>query len=154
MFALVLALCTFVHAQTDSSTTRSEGFYAPQEVTLPEGPTIGELAAGPALSLPDLNSSSSAHSDAQRMPSWAANGFIQTRQQAPANKNLKWRIANQESLLFTGVMHTFNVWTEPGTRDTLNGHWLQQYLESVGELRGWSDSDRFMAPYVGHTIEG
>jgi hypothetical protein len=36
----------------------------------------------------------------------------------------------------------------------LNGHWLTHYLDSVSELRGWSDSDRFMAPYVGHTIEG
>jgi hypothetical protein len=88
------------------------------------------------------------------MPNWPANSFLQTKPETPQNKNLKWRIANQESLLFTGVMHTFNIWTEPGTRDTLNGHWLQQYRQSVSELRGWSDSDRFMAPYVGHTIEG
>lgn len=67
---------------------------------------------------------------------------------------VRWRVANQESLLFTGAMHTFNLWTEPGTRDALNGHWLQDYLNSVGELRGWSDGDKFMAPYVGHTIEG
>jgi hypothetical protein len=51
-------------------------------------------------------------------------------------------------------MHTFNIWTEAGTRDALLGPWLQNYFNSVGELRGWSDSDRFMAPYVGHTIEG
>jgi hypothetical protein len=49
---------------------------------------------------------------------------------------------------------TFNLWTEAGTRDTLNGHWLQQYLQSVSELRGWSDGDKFMSPYIGHTIEG
>src|SRR4051794_19760117 len=65
-----------------------------------------------------------------------------------------WKEAIGESLLYTGIMHTFNIWTEPGTRDTLLGPWLQHYLNSVGELRGWSDSDRFMAPYVGHTIEG
>jgi hypothetical protein len=51
-------------------------------------------------------------------------------------------------------MHTFNIWSEPGTRDTLLGPWLKDYLDSVGELRGWSDSDRFMAPYIGHSIEG
>ena len=67
---------------------------------------------------------------------------------------VKWRIALQESLLYTGVMHTFNLWTEAGTRDALYGPWLNNWLHSVGELRGWSDSDRFMAPYAGHTIEG
>jgi hypothetical protein len=72
---------------------------------------------------------------------------------APETK-VQWRIAVQESLLYTGIMHTFNIWTEAGTRDALYGPWLNNYLASVGELRGWSDSDRFMAPYVGHTLEG
>ena len=51
-------------------------------------------------------------------------------------------------------MHTFNLWTEAGTRDALNGPWFQNYVHSVSELRGWSDSDTFMSPYVGHTIQG
>jgi hypothetical protein len=68
--------------------------------------------------------------------------------------NVRWLPAVQESLLYTGVMHTFNIWTEAGTRDTLNGHWFQNYIHSVSELRGWSDSDTFMAPYVGHPLEG
>ena len=77
----------------------------------------------------------------------------------PAVKSLTdtrfdWRVATRESLLFTGIMHTFNLATEPGTRDALNGPWLRDYLDSISELRGWSDNDKFMAPYVGHTIEG
>jgi len=59
-----------------------------------------------------------------------------------------------ESLLYTGIMHTFNLATEPGTRDALNGQWFHNYIHSLGELRGWSDDDKFMAPYVGHPIEG
>jgi hypothetical protein len=70
------------------------------------------------------------------------------------NPKVRWTQAIGESLLFTGTMHTFNIWTEPGTRDTLNGHWFRNYMDSVSELRGWSDSDTFMAPYVGHTLEG
>jgi hypothetical protein len=66
----------------------------------------------------------------------------------------RWWPAFKESLLFTGIMHTFNLTTEAGTRDTLNGHWFQDYIDSVSELRGWSDSDHFMAPYVGHPLEG
>jgi hypothetical protein len=62
--------------------------------------------------------------------------------------------ALMESLFYTGTMHAFRTVTEPGTRDTLNGHWFQNYRQSLAELRGWSDGDSFMAPYVGHSIEG
>jgi len=72
----------------------------------------------------------------------------------PRDWRVRWEVANRESLLFTGIMHTYNLATEAGTRDALNGHWLQDYLDSVRELRGWSDGDKFMSPYVGHTIEG
>jgi hypothetical protein len=71
-----------------------------------------------------------------------------------SSKRIRWESALLESLLFTGIMHSFNVTTEAGTRDTLNGHWFQDYVHSVGELRGWSDGDTFMAPYVGHPLEG
>jgi hypothetical protein len=84
---------------------------------------------------------------------------------SPAASNLKnvwndnenkihWWTATKESLLYTGTMHVFDITTEAGTRDTLNGPLLRNYFRSVSELRGWSDSDAFMAPYVGHPIEG
>lgn len=68
--------------------------------------------------------------------------------------HFRWGPAIGESLLYTGIMHTFDITTEAGTRDALNGHWFQDYTRSVSELHGWSDSDTFMAPYVGHPIEG
>ena len=67
---------------------------------------------------------------------------------------IHWSAANGESLLATGIYHTFNIWTEAGTRDALNGPWFNDWMRSVGELRGWSDSDEFMAPYASHPIEG
>jgi hypothetical protein len=74
----------------------------------------------------------------------------------PASESTKFHFwpSFGESLLYTGIMHTFNLATEAGTRDTLNGRWFANYTRSVSELRGWSDNDRFMAPYVGHPIEG
>ena len=72
---------------------------------------------------------------------------------APDTK-VRWVPAVMESLYYTGIMHAFNLTFQPGTRDTLNGHWLQHYASAVSELRGWSDGDTFMAPYVGHSIEG
>jgi len=79
---------------------------------------------------------------------------IRSVQPSSSMYRFRWLPAINESLLYTGVMHTFNVWTEAGTRDALNGHWFQNYLYSVSELRGWSDGDKFMAPYVGHPLEG
>jgi len=76
-----------------------------------------------------------------------------TAKPAPESK-VQWKSAIKESLLLVGIGHTFNLITEAGTRDALNGPWLNDYLHSVGELRGWSDSDRFMAPYASHTIQG
>lgn len=77
-------------------------------------------------------------------------------QDANAGKSMRfrWIPAIGESLLYTGIMHTFDIASQAGTRDSLNGHWFQQYRHSVSELRGWSDSDKFMAPYVGHPLEG
>ena len=70
------------------------------------------------------------------------------------SEHFHWKAAINESLLYTGIMHVFDLTTEAGTRDALNGHWFQHYIESVSELRGWSDGDKFMAPYAGHPIEG
>jgi hypothetical protein len=80
--------------------------------------------------------------------------FVRPVNETVPDTRFRWLASTKESLFYTGIMHTFNVATEAGTRDTLNGPWLKDYLDSVGELRGWSDSDEFMSPYVGHTIEG
>jgi len=79
---------------------------------------------------------------------------IQPVEQPPSDRNVHWKPMLMESLLYTGIMHSFDIITEAGTRDTLNGHSFQHYIHSVSELRGWSDNDHFMAPYVGHPIEG
>jgi hypothetical protein len=71
-----------------------------------------------------------------------------------SSTRFRWGPAFGESLLYTGIMHTFDLSFQAGTRDALNGRWFTQYTRSVSELRGWSDSDTFMAPYVGHPIEG
>jgi len=72
---------------------------------------------------------------------------------APETK-VRWSAAIKQSLFLIGIGHTFDLTTEAGTRDALYGPWLKDYLHSVGELRGWSDSDRFMAPYASHPIQG
>lgn len=79
---------------------------------------------------------------------------IRPVEQPKSESRVQWMPAIMESLYYTGIMHAFRTVTEPGTRDALNGHWFQNYTQSLSELRGWSDGDAFMAPYVGHSIEG
>jgi hypothetical protein len=112
-------------------------------------PTPGQMAPSDTnLNFELPNSPGSVSTDSN------SSGVILAPQRPAPETKVQWRIALQESLLYTGIMHTFNLWTEAGTRDALYGPWLNNWLHSVGELRGWSDSDRFMAPYAGHTIEG
>jgi hypothetical protein len=91
--------------------------------------------------------------DKRPSESSSASSNIKSVRAEDSNK-IQWWAAIKESLLYTGVMHVFDITTEAGTRDTLNGPLLRNYFRSVSELRGWSDSDKFMAPYVGHPIEG
>jgi hypothetical protein len=94
---------------------------------------------------PDTDSGSSSSSSAV---------VLSNPRKAPETE-VRWKAAIRESLFLIGIGHTFDLTTEAGTRDaTFNGPWLNDYLHSVGELRGWSDSDHFMAPYASHPIQG
>lgn len=105
---------------------------------------------------PAINKSSlSSGNDIEKRPIAAEPAFmIRPAIQSPPETRFNWSASTRESLLYTGIMHTFNLSTEAGTRDAMTGPWLRDYLDSVSELRGWSDGDMFMSPYVGHTVEG
>lgn len=111
----------------------------------------------PAYDFParvDAQSSSSTDSVSGDDSGAAPKLAVQPVEPPHSDTKIHWKAANGEALLSTGIMHTFNLWTEAGTRDALYGPWAKDWLRSVGELRGWSDSDEFMAPYVGHPIQG
>ena len=59
-----------------------------------------------------------------------------TKTRIEATGHFRWLPAIGESLLYAGIMHTFDLATQTGTRDSLNGLWFQQYTRSVSELRG------------------
>lgn len=109
--------------------------------------------------IPDVDASDlpSKYDSKNRPTEAGAEGNFITKPQdkkSSEGKHFRWGPAIGESLLYTGIMHTFDLSMQAGTRDSLNGHWFQHYVQSVSELRGWSDSDTFMAPYVGHPLEG
>jgi len=96
-----------------------------------------------------ISTDSFSHRDQPRMPS---DSPIQTQKEE--NSKFQWHAALREAWLYTGVMHAFRFATEPGTRDTLNGPWFNDWMASVSELRGWGDGDPFITNYVAHTFEG
>jgi hypothetical protein len=164
LFSSLLLLPTLVAPQTPLNSSNGENSRFnftlsndPDLLPVPVPQIDSNLAAGDAPSsvLPGSAPKPGATDASDAVP----DNVIQPKQ--PTNplplKNpdkIQWKSALLETLLATSIMHTYNLWTEAGTRDALYGHWFQNWMRSVSELRGWSDSDRFMAPYAGHPIQG
>jgi hypothetical protein len=71
------------------------------------------------------------------------------------SERFQWKLALGQSALYTVVMDGWRFADEPGTRDaTGNGPWFKDWIDSIGETRGWDDGDGWHASYVGHSFEG
>lgn len=150
----VIFICSLGFGQTSSLSTSSASTSPLDQLDF-QTADIGSLSASDSLVQSGVDGDTSVDSTRVSSTKGTADFFVKNTPTAESDQdNFNWRIATRESLLFTGIMHTFNLTTEAGTRDALNGPWLHDYLDSVSELRGWSDGDKFMSPYVGHTIEG
>lgn len=138
-----------LYAQSHLLYSLDQGWFAP-----PSSPTL----VASVSDLPDTNPLSLSIPSDKPSTSPTNSGAPINPQDSNAQKqssaHFRWTPAFGEALLFTGIQHAFNITTEAGTRDALNGRWFHDYIDSVSELRGWSDGDKFMAPYVGHPIEG
>ncbi len=73
---------------------------------------------------------------------------------APDFPGIDWSKTLTQSLMFLGVMHSWRLAIEPDTRAALTGKFWKDYVNSVKQLRGWSDGDDFITNYVGHPIMG
>ena len=73
---------------------------------------------------------------------------------APPFPGINWSRTLGESLFFLGMMHTYRLIIEPDTRHALTGKFWHDYINSVSQLRGWSDGDSFITNYVGHPMMG
>jgi hypothetical protein len=150
IFGLLLLLSSFVAAQT----TEGKGELPDAPVRLDPGYVLLSSDLPDAYGDSGLSNNVLPNTTALHTVDPPPDMMIQATPESRPDTKFKWIPSINQSLLFTGIMHSYNLGTEAGTRDTLNGHWFQQYMASVASLRGWSDSDTFMAPYVGHTIEG
>lgn len=97
-------------------------------------------------------------SDTPPRPQFPANGFLPLEPVAPATPlppKVQWRELIGGSLRYLGVMHSFRIATEAGTRSGLkdNPFW-GGYLAALGAMHGWSDGDGYYENYLGHPIQG
>jgi hypothetical protein len=138
-----------LYAQSQLLRSLDQSWFAPFSPFTPVAPLADTSRTNPfVLALPKATPPpDSSSSDISVNPQ-------DSRPRKDTSGHFRWGPAFGESILYTGIMHTFDLSFQAGTRDSLNGHWFQHYMQSVSELRGWSDSDTFMAPYVGHPLEG
>jgi len=127
LFAALLLLTIAAEARGDS-VDNSSSSPAPASLVEPVAPAM-------TLAMPVISPSSSA----------SISGNVA--------EGVNWGGVINQSLKFLALQHSFRVLTEPGTRRGLN-QIPRGYLNSVSNLRGWSDGDPFYVNYVGHPMQG
>jgi hypothetical protein len=119
-----------------------------QNLVLPQ-PDKFQIPSGLSLEISDLIAGDEPFLPGRNSPS--GEGRID---RAPEFPGIDWSNTLTQSLFFLGVMHSYRLVIEPDTRAALTGKFWKDYVNSVKQLRGWSDGDSFMTNYIGHPIMG
>jgi hypothetical protein len=99
-------------------------------------------AAAPATS--DTETSGAAQSDLPQAP---------VHEQR--SERFQWKPALAQYGLEISIQHAWRFVHENGTVDAVAyGPWYHDWIDSIGETRGWDDGDGWHASYVGHTLNG
>lgn len=72
----------------------------------------------------------------------------------PADEPVQWDRVARSSTLFLGIMHSFRLATEKGTREGMRGPFFAGYADSLGAMHGWRDGDPPLVNWVGHPMQG
>jgi hypothetical protein len=67
---------------------------------------------------------------------------------------VQWKTLTKNSLFLVGVMQSFRLAPEGGTREALHNSVFGGYLKALGSMHGWSDGDGYYENYLGHPIQG
>jgi hypothetical protein len=78
---------------------------------------------------------------------------------APAHEQrserFQWKPALAQYGLEISIQHAWRFVHENGTVDAVAyGPWFHDWIDSIGETRGWDDGDGWHASFVGHTLNG
>jgi hypothetical protein len=82
------------------------------------------------------------------------------KKKADADKNagkgegFNWRAAFSQSLAFLGVQHGYALVFQKKTRQALKGEFFNNWGNSVRNLSGWDDGNRFFTNYIAHPMQG
>jgi hypothetical protein len=109
------------------------------------------------LSLPPIGGSSSSRDNSVDSGAAASASGTAITAVSPTPKReagIDWLHLAEGSLAFLTVEHAFRYATESGTRDAFDTPFWPGYLNSVGNLHGWSDGDPFLVNYIGHPMQG
>ena len=72
-----------------------------------------------------------------------------------AADRFQWTPAFAQYGLEISIQHGWRFAHEAGTRDATGyGPWFHDWVDSIGETRGWDDGDGWHASYVGHPLNG
>ena len=78
-----------------------------------------------------------------------------SRSEGQRSDRFQWKPAFAQYSLEIAIQHGWRFAHEPGTRDaTGTGPWFRDWIDSIGETRGWDDGDGWHAGFVGHPLNG
>ncbi|MBA3914570.1 MAG: hypothetical protein H0X25_12145 [Acidobacteriales bacterium] len=93
--------------------------------------------------------------DSDPVPLHPKSIIVQPRADEASEGKVQWRGLLKTSFVYLGIMHSFRLATEKGTRDPLvNQPFFSGYAAALGNLHGWSDGDGYYENYLGHPLEG
>ena len=70
-------------------------------------------------------------------------------------QRFQWKPALVQYGLEISIQHAWRFVHENGTVDAVAyGPWYRDWIDSIGETRGWDDGDGWHASYVGHPLNG
>ena len=156
VIALLCSLCAEDKANSKSTYTGSASLAITSLVE--PNVLVSNLTRPRSLSatLPDIASFSSSRSaDPDALPARITPlPKPVVRSSDSPTSSVQWTSLLKGSMSYLGVMHSFRLGTEAGTREALNNSVVGGYFKSLGAMHGWSDGDGYYENYLGHPIEG
>jgi len=71
-----------------------------------------------------------------------------------ASNKFHWRPAVLQSLLIQSVQHSYAIAFQEKTRRELKGPFFKDWFQSVRNIHGWDDGNRFFTNYIAHPMQG
>jgi hypothetical protein len=128
-------------------------------ITGHSSPHKAENASNTPSAAPPFESASD-NTENSSLKSAILESAIEAKPAAPAGNadteqlGVQWAPLVKGSLLYLGVMHSFRIATEAGTREGLHNSVFGGYFKALGAMHGWSDGDTNYENYLGHPIQG